>query len=84
MIAKYGSRRFVAALGRAVPFGVGAVLGYGMNTRAVTMTAKHAHSFFTDFPISMDAIDTDGVRVERTTAPRSIPPGPRPDRATGS
>lgn len=84
VIAKYGSRRFVAALGRAVPFGVGAVLGYGMNTRAVTMTAKHAHSFFTDFPIAMDAIDTDGVRVERTTAPRSIPPGPRSDRATGS
>src|SRR6056297_3092818 len=39
VIAKYGSRRFVAALGRAVPFGIGAVLGYGMNTRAVTMTA---------------------------------------------
>ncbi|MEP6298743.1 MAG: EcsC family protein, partial [Ilumatobacter sp.] len=51
VIAKYGARRGVAALGRAVPFGVGAVLGYGMNTRAVSITAKHAHGFFTEFPI---------------------------------
>lgn len=85
VIAKYGSRRVVAALGRAVPFGVGAVLGYGMNTRAVTMTAKHAHSFFTDFPIAMDAIDTGGVRVDRTdvgraTSLRSAPPDPAAPR----
>lgn len=67
VVAKYGARRGVAALGRAVPFGIGAVLGYGMNTRAVTVTAGHAHSFFTEFPIAMDAIDTDGVIVARTT-----------------
>ncbi len=61
MIAKYGSRRAIAALGRVIPFGVGAALGYGVNTRAVTMTAKHAHGFFTEFPIAMAAIDVDAV-----------------------
>lgn len=71
VVAKYGTRRGIAALGRAVPFGIGAVLGYGMNTRAVTMTAAHAHAFFTEFPITLDAIDTEGRVI-----PRSIPPGP--------
>ena len=79
VVAKYGARRGVAALGRAVPFGIGAVLGYGMNTRAVAMTAQHAHAFFTEFPITLDAIDTQGQVV-----PRSIPlgPGPRPGATT--
>ncbi len=71
VIAKYGARRGVAAIGRVVPFGIGAALGYGMNTRAVSMTAKHAHGFFTEFPIALDAIDTQGRIV-----PRSIPLGP--------
>ncbi len=71
VVAKYGARRGVAAIGRAVPFGIGAVLGYGMNTRAVSMTAKHAHAFFTEFPITIDAIDTEGKII-----PRSIPLGP--------
>lgn len=79
VVAKYGARRGVAAVGRAVPFGVGAVLGYGMNSRAVAMTAKHAHAFFTEFPITLDAIDTEGQVI-----PRSIPlgPGPRPEGST--
>lgn len=63
VVSKYGARRGVAALGRAVPFGIGAVLGYGINTRTVAMTAKHAHSFFNDFPITIDAIDVEGTRV---------------------
>lgn len=66
VLAKYGARRGVAALGRAVPFGIGAVLGYGMNTRATSITAGHAHSFFTEFPITLDAIDTDGTIVQET------------------
>ncbi|MGB3736872.1 MAG: EcsC family protein, partial [Ilumatobacter sp.] len=72
VVAKYGARRGVAAIGRAVPFGIGAVLGYGLNTRAVSMTAKHAHAFFTEFPITLDAIDTEGQVVRR---PIPLPPG---------
>jgi hypothetical protein len=63
IMSRYGARRGVAALGRAVPFGVGAAIGYGINARVVTTTAKHAHAFFTDFPITLDAIDVEGRRV---------------------
>jgi hypothetical protein len=63
IVSKFGARRGVAAIGRAVPFGVGAALGYGINARTVTTTAKHAHAFFTDFPITLDAIDVDGRRI---------------------
>lgn len=77
VLAKYGARRGVAAIGRAVPFGIGAVLGYGMNTRAVSMTARHAHTFFTEFPITLDAIEAEGRII-----PRSIPLGPGPDSMT--
>ena len=76
VVAKYGARRGAAALGRAVPFGVGAVLGYGMNTRAVSMTAKHAHAFFTEFPITIDAIDTDGIVIPRAVP---LPPAGSPE-----
>jgi hypothetical protein len=65
VVAKFGARRGVAALGRAVPFGIGAVLGYGMNSKAVTITAKHAHAFFTEYPIALDAIDTEGQLIPR-------------------
>jgi hypothetical protein len=74
VVAKFGARRGVAALGRAVPFGIGAVLGYGMNSKAVTITAKHAHAFFTEYPIALDAIDTEGQIIPRH----------RPGRAAGS
>lgn len=63
IVSKYGARRGVAALGRAVPFGVGAALGYGINTRTVTTTARHAHAFFTNFPIALDAIEVEATKV---------------------
>ena len=59
VVRRYGARTGVAALGRAVPFGVGAALGYGINTRAVNTVSRHAHAFFTDFPIALHAIDVD-------------------------
>ena len=61
IVARYGTRRGVAAVGRAVPFGIGAALGYGINARAVSLTAQHAHSFFSHFPIDIGAIDVDAV-----------------------
>ncbi|MGA9279671.1 MAG: hypothetical protein WBV89_22175, partial [Ilumatobacter sp.] len=59
VVKKYGTRAGVAAIGRAVPFGIGAALGYGINSRAVSTVSGHAHSFFTEFPIALDAIDVD-------------------------
>ncbi|WP_148288512.1 hypothetical protein [Ilumatobacter nonamiensis] len=59
VVGKYGKRAGVAAVGRAVPFGVGAALGYGINSRAVSTVSGHAHSFFSEFPIALEAIDVE-------------------------
>lgn len=59
VVRRYGTRAGVAAVGRAVPFGVGAALGYGINSRTVGMVSNHTHTFFTDFPIALSAIDVD-------------------------
>lgn len=59
VVGKYGKRAGIAAVGRAVPFGIGAVLGYGVNSRTVSSVADHAHGFFTDFPIALEAIDVE-------------------------
>jgi len=59
VVRKYGTRAGVAAIGRAVPFGIGAALGYGINSRAVSTVSGHAHGFFTDFPIALEAIDVE-------------------------
>ena len=59
VVRRYGTRAGVAAVGRAVPFGVGAALGYGINSRTVTMVSNHTHEFFTGFPIALSAIDVE-------------------------
>jgi hypothetical protein len=59
VVGKYGRRAGIAAAGRVVPFGIGAALGYGINSRAVSTMSAHAHSFFVEFPIAMDAIDVE-------------------------
>ena len=57
IVTKYGTRRGALALSRAIPFGIGAVLGYGLNSYVVKATARHAHAFFRDLPVTIDAID---------------------------
>lgn len=59
VVGKYGTRAGVAAVGRAVPFGVGALLGYGINSRAVSTISAHTHTFFSEFPIALEAIDVE-------------------------
>jgi hypothetical protein len=59
VVRRYGTRAGVAAVGRAVPFGIGAALGYGINSRTVGMVSDHTHTFFTEFPIALSAIDVD-------------------------
>jgi hypothetical protein len=59
VVRRYGTRAGVAAVGRAVPFGVGAALGYGINSRTVAVVSENTHAFFTDFPIALDAIDVE-------------------------
>ena len=61
VVRRYGTRAGVAAVGRAVPFGVGAAIGYGINSRTVAVVSGHTHTFFTDFPIALSAIDVEPI-----------------------
>jgi hypothetical protein len=56
LLRRYGARRGVAAVGRLVPVGVGALIGGAANFMAVRALARHADEFFTRLPYS--AIDT--------------------------
>lgn len=50
LIARYGSRRSAVALGRALPFGFGAVVGGAANRVAVDRIGRAADSLFRDLP----------------------------------
>lgn len=50
ILSRYGTRRGALAIGRLVPFGIGAALGYGLNAYVVKSTARHAHRYFDDLP----------------------------------
>jgi hypothetical protein len=50
ILSRYGTRRGALALGRMVPFGIGAALGYGLNAYVVKSTARHAHRYFGELP----------------------------------
>lgn len=56
LVTRYGARRGAAAMTRLVPFGVGAVLGYGLNAYTVKSTARHAHDFFAKMPARPDDV----------------------------
>lgn len=60
LLRRYGTRRGVAALGRLVPLGVGALIGGTTNYVAVRTLAKSADEFFTRLPYSaIDAASND-------------------------
>ncbi len=61
LLRRYGTRRGVAALGRLVPLGIGAVIGGTTNYMAVRALARSADEFFTRLPYS--AIDTSSTDV---------------------
>lgn len=55
IVTKYGTKRGVLALGRAIPFGVGAGVGYGLNNYIVRQTTRSTHRFFSDIPRELAA-----------------------------
>ncbi len=61
MLQKYGTRRGLIALGRALPVGIGALIGGGANYRAIRKLARDADTFFARLPYS--AIDVDSTDV---------------------
>jgi hypothetical protein len=61
LLRRYGTRRGVAALGRLVPLGLGAIIGGTANYVAVRALVKNADELFARLPYS--AIDVDSVDV---------------------
>jgi hypothetical protein len=61
MLQKYGTRRGLIALGRALPVGIGAVIGGGANYRAIRKLSRDADTFFARLPYS--AIDVESTDV---------------------
>lgn len=68
LIRRYGSRRGMIALGRALPIGIGAVIGGSANYLAIRSLARNADGFFARLPYS--AIDVSSVDVTG----RQLPP----------
>jgi hypothetical protein len=52
IVRRYGARRGVVALGRALPLGIGAAIGGGANYAAIRALARHADQFFSRLPYS--------------------------------
>lgn len=65
IVRRYGTRRGVVALGRALPLGIGAAIGGGANYAAIRALARHADAFFARLPYSA---------IEATS--REAPPTP--------
>lgn len=61
LLRRYGTRRGVIALGRALPIGIGALIGGGANYRAIRQLARDADRFFATLPYS--AIDADSTDI---------------------
>lgn len=68
LLRRYGSRRGIIAVGRALPVGIGAVIGGTANYLAIRTLARHADEFFARLPYS--AIDVASVDVTGRQLPR--------------
>ncbi|MBA2280180.1 MAG: EcsC family protein [Acidimicrobiia bacterium] len=55
IVTKYGTKRGAIALGRALPFGIGAVIGGSANYAFARAVARQADSFFRLLPPPLDA-----------------------------
>jgi len=68
LFRKYGARRGIAALGRMIPLGIGAVIGATANYAAIRALSRNADEFFSRLPYS--AIEVDSMDVTgRAVAP---------------
>lgn len=59
-VRRFGTRRGLVAIGRALPIGIGAAIGGTANLMAVRRLARHADQFFARLPYSaIDVASTD-------------------------
>lgn len=64
VFTKYGTKRGVVAIGRALPFGVGAVIGGGSNWALVKGIGRQADKLFSDISASGAKTVIDFIEVE--------------------
>ena len=50
LVTKYGTRRGIIAIGRAMPLGIGMAIGGTANYAGVQLLGRHANKFFTNLP----------------------------------
>jgi hypothetical protein len=62
IVTKYGTKRGAIALGRALPFGIGAVIGGTANYASARVIASQANRFFAQLPPPLEA--TSRPRLE--------------------
>lgn len=55
IVTKYGTKRGAVALGRVLPFGIGAVIGGTANFAAARIIASQADRFFAHLPPPLEA-----------------------------
>jgi hypothetical protein len=67
LLQRYGTRRGLIALGRALPVGIGAVIGGGANYRAIRTLARDADTFFARLPYSAIDVDSSDITGRRLT-----------------
>ena len=72
VVAKYGARRSVLAIGKLLPFGVGAVVGGTANYGFVRMVGNQARKFFAT---STAALPSGGPFLDRPRHLTSVPDG---------
>ena len=61
LVRRYGTRRGIAALGRLIPVGVGALIGGTTNYMAIRTLARNADEFFMRLPYSAIDVSSDDV-----------------------
>ena len=74
---RYGTRRGAVALGSAIPFGVGALIGGTANWWGTRRLSKHADKFFRSLPYSHVDDDEPG-RQPPPPSPGSVPSSTEP------
>lgn len=65
IVTRYGTKRGVVALGRAMPVGIGMAIGGGANYGTTHLLGRHANKFFTELPYA--TIDTTATSAPRPT-----------------
>jgi hypothetical protein len=77
VITKYGSRRSILAVGKLLPFGIGAVVGGSANYGLIRVVGSHANRFFGSYR-TLRPIPAAELPPPPSPVPSPAPPPPAP------